>query len=60
MPAFLFAVMLASLFGYFYVLLGLETYSLLIGALALFAAVSVLMALTQMIDLQGRLTSAPA
>ena len=48
-PAFLFALMLSSLFGFLYVLLGLETYSLLIGALALFAVVSVLMALTQMV-----------
>ena len=52
--------MLASLFAFIYVLLGLETYSLLIGALALFAVVSVLMALTQMVNLPGRLTSAPA
>ena len=59
-PAFLFALMLASLFAFIYVLLGLETYSLLIGALALFAVVSVLMALTQMVNLPGRLTSAPA
>jgi inner membrane protein len=60
MPAFVFALMLASLFAFIYVLLGLETYSLLIGALALFAVVSALMVLTQMIDLPGRLTSAPA
>jgi inner membrane protein len=61
-PAFLFAVMLASLFGFLYVLLGLETYSLLIGALALFAVVSVLMALTQMVRWPGRVaeSSAPA
>jgi inner membrane protein len=59
-PAFLFALMLASLFAFIYVLLGLETYSLLIGALALFAVVSVLMVLTQMINLPGRLSSAPA
>jgi inner membrane protein len=60
MPAFLFALMLASLLAFIYVLLGLETYSLLIGALALFAVVSVLMALTQMVNLPGRLTGAPA
>src|SRR6185503_16735305 len=42
-PAFVFAVMLTSLFGFIYVLLGLETYSLLIGALALFVVVSALM-----------------
>ena len=52
-PAFLFAVMLSSLFGFLYVLLGLETYSLLIGALALFAMVSALMVLTQMVRLPG-------
>lgn len=60
MPAFLFALMLASLFAFIYVLLGLETYSLLIGALALFAVVSALMVLTQMVKLPGRLGSAPA
>lgn len=59
-PAFLFALMLASLFAFIYVLLGLETYSLLIGALALFVVVSALMVLTQMINLPGRLSSAPA
>ena len=48
-PAFVFAVMLTSLFGFIYVLLGLETYSLLIGALALFVMVSALMVLTQMV-----------
>jgi inner membrane protein len=53
-PAFLFAVMLSSLFGFLYVLLGLETYSLLIGALALFAVVSALMVLTQMVRWPGR------
>ena len=42
--------MLASLFAFIYVLLGLETYSLLIGALALFAVVSALMVLTQMVN----------
>ena len=45
--------MLSSLFGFIYVLLGLETYSLLIGALALFAVVSALMVLTQMVRLAG-------
>jgi inner membrane protein len=52
--ALLFAVMLSSLFGFLYVLLGLETYSLLIGALALFAVVSALMVLTQMVRWPGR------
>jgi inner membrane protein len=45
--ALIFAAMLASLFAFLYVLLGLETYSLLTGTLALFAVVSVLMFITQ-------------
>jgi inner membrane protein len=53
-PALLFAAMLSSLFGFLYVLLGLETYSLLIGALALFVVVSALMVLTQMVRWPGR------
>ena len=53
-PAFVFALMLSSLFGFLYVLLGLETYSLLIGALALFLVVSALMVLTQMVRWPGR------
>lgn len=60
MATFVFAVMLASLFGFLYVLLGLETYSLLIGALALFVVVSALMVLTQMVDLPGRLSPSAA
>jgi inner membrane protein len=47
MPALVFGAMLASVFAFLYVLLGLETYSLLIGALALFVVVSALMILTQ-------------
>jgi inner membrane protein len=53
-PALVFALMLSSLFGFLYVLLGLETYSLLIGALALFVVVSALMVLTQMVRWPGR------
>lgn len=49
-PALVFAGMLASLFAFLYVVLGLETYSLLIGTLALFAVVSVLMVLTQRVN----------
>lgn len=49
-PALVFAGMQASLFAFIYVLLDLETYSLLIGALALFAVVSVLMALAQRVN----------
>ncbi|HMK81185.1 MAG TPA: cell envelope integrity protein CreD [Xanthobacteraceae bacterium] len=53
-PALTFALVLASLFGFIYLLLGLETYSLLIGALALFVVVSALMVLTQMVRWPGR------
>ena len=59
-PAFVFAVMLTSLFGFIYVLLGMETYSLLIGALALFVVVSALMVLTQMVRWPGRPETAEA
>jgi inner membrane protein len=58
MPALLFALMLSSLFGFLYVLLGLETYSLLIGAIALFIVVSALMVLTQLVRWPGRPESA--
>ena len=53
-PTLTFALILASLFGFIYVLLGLETYSLLIGALALFAVISALLLLTQMVRWPGR------
>jgi inner membrane protein len=59
-PAFVFALMLSSLFGFLYVLLGLETYSLLTGALALFVVVSALMVLTQMVRWPGRPETAEA
>ena len=59
LPAFVFALILASLFGFIYVLLGMETYSLLIGALALFVVVSALMVLTQMVKWPGRVEVAP-
>lgn len=49
-PTLAFATMLTSLFAFLYVLLGLETYSLLIGALALFAVVSALMIVTQWVN----------
>jgi inner membrane protein len=56
-PALAFAGMLASLFAFLYVVLGLETYSLLVGALALFVALSAVMVLTQRVNW---LTPAPA
>lgn len=43
----LFTAMLASLFGFLYVLLSLETYSLLVGSLGLFVVLSLVMTLTQ-------------
>jgi inner membrane protein len=46
----IFAAMLACLFGFLYVVLGLETYALLVGSLALFVLLSVLMALAQWLD----------
>jgi inner membrane protein len=46
-PALVFAAMQAGLFGFIYVLVDLETYSLLFGALSLFVVVSILMVLTQ-------------
>jgi inner membrane protein len=49
-PALAFAAMQACLFAFIYVLIDLETYSLLIGALALFAVVSALMFLTQRVN----------
>jgi len=49
-PALVFAGMQAGLFAFIYVLLDLETYSLLIGTLALFAIVSVLMVLAQRVN----------
>lgn len=49
-PALVFAALLAGLFGFLYVLLSLETYSLLVGALALFAMLSLLMALSQRVE----------
>lgn len=50
LPAAIFAAMLTGLFGFLYVVLSLETYSLLVGSLALFVVVSVVMALTQRVD----------
>jgi inner membrane protein len=43
----LFGAMLTSLFGFLYVLLSLETYSLLVGSLGLFVVLSLVMMLTQ-------------
>jgi inner membrane protein len=56
-PALAFAGMLSCLFAFLHVVLGLETYSLLIGALALFAVVSALMVLTQKVSWPGRVVA---
>lgn len=52
-PTLIFATALASLFGFLHLLLGLENYSLLVGAVALFLALSAVMAVTQRVDWQG-------
>jgi inner membrane protein len=46
----IFAGMLACLFGFLYVVLGLEIYALLVSSLALFVLLTVLMALAQWVD----------
>ncbi|MBI1207587.1 MAG: cell envelope integrity protein CreD [Azospirillum sp.] len=51
--AVLFTVMLATSFGFLFVLIGLETYSLLLGSVALFVALSVVMVLSRHIDWSG-------
>lgn len=49
-----FAGMLCLLFGFLYVVLSLETFSLLVGTFALFAALSVIMVVTRHLDWSGR------
>lgn len=49
----MFAVMLAALFGFLYVLLSLETYSMMVGSVGLFVVLSVVMALTRKVDWSG-------
>ncbi|HEV2956572.1 MAG TPA: cell envelope integrity protein CreD [Xanthobacteraceae bacterium] len=46
----IFAAMLACLFGFLYVVLGLEIYALLVSSVTLFVLLSVLMALAQWVD----------
>jgi inner membrane protein len=60
MPALVFAAMLSILFVLLYVLLGLETYALLSGAMVLFAVVSLLMVLTQRLNRPNRPAGAGA
>lgn len=49
-PAAIFATALGGLFGFLYVLLSLENYSLLVGSVALFLVLSAVMAVTQRVD----------
>lgn len=56
-PALLFAALLSGLFGFLYVLLSLESYSLMLGAVALFLALSAVMMLTQRVDWSGSATA---
>ena len=48
--AALFICVLAGLFGFLYVLLSLETFALLVGAVALFAALSLVMLVTRRVQ----------
>lgn len=50
----LFAGVLALLFGFLYVVLNLENYSLLVGAVSLFAVLSVVMVITNRLDWSAR------
>ena len=52
--AVLFAGMLGSLFGFLYVVLSMETFALLVGTIALFVALSVIMMVTRRLDWSGR------
>jgi inner membrane protein len=49
-PPLVFGCTLASVFAFLYVLLRLETHSLMIGLLALFVVVSALMVITQAVN----------
>jgi inner membrane protein len=53
-PALGFAALLTTVFGFFYVLVALETYALLVGAVALFIVLSVIMGVTQLISSKWR------
>lgn len=51
--ALVFSSILTALFGFLYIVLTLETYSLLAGSLALFVALSLVMAVTRHLDWSG-------
>ena len=52
--ATIFAAVQAALFGFLYVVLGMETYALLAGSVTLFAVLSVVMVVTRRIDFGAR------
>lgn len=54
--ALIFAIILACLFGFLYIVLSLESYALLTGSVALFAVLSAVMVLTQRVDWSTGLT----
>jgi inner membrane protein len=56
----IFALVLAGLFGFLYVVLSLESFALLAGTVALFTVLSVIMALTRHIDWSSRRPAPPA
>lgn len=51
--AAVFGALLVLLYGFLYVVLGLESWALLVGALALFAALSAVMFATRNVDWHG-------
>ncbi len=57
--AAMFAAMLGLLFGFLYVVLCLESFSLLVGTVALFVALSVIMFVTRGLDWSGRNPAIP-
>ena len=56
----IFALVLAALFAFLYVVLSLESFALLAGTVALFTVLSVIMALTRHIDWSSRRPTPPA
>ncbi len=58
--AMMFSAILAALFCFLYVVLSLEMYALLVGSVALFAALSAVMAVTRRIDWFAGPTPPPA
>lgn len=57
--ALTFAAVLAALFGFLYIVISLETYALLVGSIALFLALSIVMMVTRRLDWSGAQASGP-